>query len=470
MENTSDQYYNPETKTMNLSGVIPKNTGEFKLSIPTDCECLHLDNNGLKQLSSNLPEGLKVLSASGNHITSIPELPEGLTHLVLSNNKITKVENIPKSCVYLDMRYNKVSSLDTAENNLKTLKLNFNSLITFKENSLPNSLEHLEVTNNNLTDVKNLPDSIKLLNLSNNSISKITQMPSNLEKLVLINNKILSLENVKYSEKLSEIEIEYNYLEKIPDGLPKSLKGLFLDHNKISVLNNCPEELETLSVDSNQVHTVEKLPENLLELHISNNQLTSLKNLPNTIEDLHAKNNLLRILKHIPKECGTLDVRNNLIETVKVTKCFKNLRDLSILGNNIKDVDTLVYKLNKLQVLSDIIPDEESSGSESEIDFENFSDNISIGSDIDPRLLDEDMMDNEGEVTSDDILNFTKKLKKNKLRTSVKVEDQNSQVKDKEQPKRSTQRVRNKSPTQRVRNKSPTQRVRNKSPTQPKSK
>ena len=88
MENTSDQYYNSETKTMNLSGVIPKNTGEFKLSIPTDCECLHLDNNGLKQLSSNLPEGLKVLSASGNDITSIPELPEGLTHLVLSNNKI----------------------------------------------------------------------------------------------------------------------------------------------------------------------------------------------------------------------------------------------------------------------------------------------------------------------------------------------------------------------------------------------
>jgi hypothetical protein len=149
------------------------------------------------------------------------------------------------------MRYNKVSSLDASNSNLKTLKLNFNSLKSFKESTLPNTLEHLEVTNNNLTDVKNLPDSVKLLNLSNNSISKTTQMPSNLEKLVLINNKILSLDGVKYSEKLSEIEIEYNYLEKIPEGLPKSLKGLFLDHNKISVLNNCPEELETLSCDSN---------------------------------------------------------------------------------------------------------------------------------------------------------------------------------------------------------------------------
>jgi hypothetical protein len=177
-------------------------------------------------------------------------------------------------------------------------------------------------------------------------------------------------------------------------------------------------------------------------LHISNNQLTSLKKLPNTIEDLHAKNNLLRVLKHIPKECGTLDVRNNLIETVKVTKCFKNLRDLSILGNNIKDVDTLIYKLNKLQVLSDIIPDEESSNSESEIDFDNFSDNmsdnmseplsenmsenLSDGSDIDPRLLDEDMMDNEGEVTSDDILNFSKKLKKPKKPKKQPIETQKS--------------------------------------------
>ena len=180
----------------------------------------------------------------------------------------------------------------------------------------------------------------------------------------------------------------------------------------------------------------------------------NLQNLSNTIEDLHAKNNLLRELKHIPKECGTLDVRNNLIETVKVTKCFKNLRDLSILGNYIKDVDTLIYKLNRLEVLSDIIPDEDSSNSESEIDFDNLSENMSEnlsdnmsenmsdGSDIDPRLLDEDMLDHEGEVTSDDILNFSKKLKKqkkskkdkskkDKLRPSVQVEDKNSKAQSK---------------------------------------
>ena len=43
----SSEYYDEKTKTMNLSGVIPKNTGEFKLTIPSDCESLHLDNNGL---------------------------------------------------------------------------------------------------------------------------------------------------------------------------------------------------------------------------------------------------------------------------------------------------------------------------------------------------------------------------------------------------------------------------------------
>ena len=185
------------------------------------------------------------------------------------------------------------------------------------------------------------------------------------------------------------------------------------------------KNLEALSCDSNQIHTIEQLPDKLVELHISNNQLTNFKKLPNSIEELHAKNNLLKELKVIPKSCTLLDVRNNLIEDVKVTKSFKNLNDISILGNYIKDVDSLIYKLNKLEIFSDIIPEEESSNSESEIDFENMSDHLSedfsddLSDDInEPKLfLEGEEMKNNGEITPDDILNFSKKLNKKNVKS-----------------------------------------------------
>ena len=307
---------------------------------------------------------------------------------------------------------------------MESLKLNYNDLTHFKEKSLPDTLTNLEATNNKFNEIKNIPDSVKILNLSNNLITNIVKLPNNLKKLILQNNKITSLVNIDYPNTMTELEMEYNYLESIPLNLPESLKGLFLDNNKISVLNNCPPNLEVLSCDSNQIHTIENVSKNLLELHISDNQLTKLQNLSNTIEDLHIKNNLLKELKIIPKNCTSLDVRNNLIEIVKVTKCFKNLSELSILGNKIKDVDSLIYKLNRLEVFSDIIPEEESSNSESEIDFDDMKYNSSNDSeqlsDVQLDDLDIPKFNNENnEVTADDILNYSKQLndhskKKNK--------------------------------------------------------
>jgi hypothetical protein len=172
-----------------------------------------------------------------------------------------------------------------------------------------------------------------------------------------------------------------------------------------------------LSCDSNQIHTIVDLPTSLLELHISNNQLTNLKNISDSVEDLHVKNNFLKVLKVIPRECVSLDARNNFIQTVKVTKCFKNIRDIQLLGNNIDEVDKLLYKLNKLDAMTDLI-NEDDSQSESEIDFENMSnpdnvsdlENESNGGNISIEEVDDEssvmtnMMEGEEEITPEQIL------------------------------------------------------------------
>ena len=103
-----------------------------------------------------------------------------------------------------------------------------------------------------------------------------------------------------------------------------------------------------------------------------------------------------------------------------------------------------------MSLLDNEITSKSSFFSESEIDFdnlsenmsenlsENMSENMSDGSDIDPRLLDEDMLDHEGEVTSDDILNFSKKLKKkkkskkDKMKPSVEVESKKTKGQSKQ--------------------------------------
>ena len=399
-----NQFYDTNTCTLNLNGTIPKNSGSFKLSIPDGCKHIHLDNNGLKGLPGNLQEGIISLTASGNLIKSIPTLPKSLQYLNVSNNKITNLSNLPENLVHLVAKYNNITSLDLKNTKLNTVNISFNKLTKFTKECLPSTLKTLYVTNNFLENIDNLPDNLDLLDASNNFISKIVNVPDELTKLKLANNRLETLD-YRFNGKLEDLEVEFNYLDNIPTNLPKKLHGLYLDHNRIGVLENLPENLETLSVESNQIFKINNLPNELRELHLCDNSLSSLENIPNSVEELDISRNRITELKIIPKECTILHAQHNKIRRVKVTKFFKNLEELYIEGNDIQELETLKFKLVKLEIESDLLEEEEGSDSDFGNDeYDNLSDEEIRES---KPVVDVSKLQQNKEITAADIINLS---------------------------------------------------------------
>lgn len=156
--------------------------------------------------------------------------------------------------------------------NLQSLDLSFNGLTdsTIKDFHLPPSLEHLNLSNNQLTDIKNssFPHSqltnLKTLNLSNNNIMKVgirdprngVGGPFRLEYLNLSGN-ILS-----------------NYREMFQCLFFLGVKHIDLSRNMIDTLSPFPEHMLSINLTGNYIsfrasHIMEIFPAALQRLSLS---------------------------------------------------------------------------------------------------------------------------------------------------------------------------------------------------------
>ncbi|KPP70204.1 podocan-like [Scleropages formosus] len=192
-----------------------------------------------------------------------------------------------------------------------------------------NSLEYLDLSNNNLSVVpKGLPRNLVLLHLEKNSIRSITSdvlTPiRNLEYLLLHNNKLrsraihpLAFQGLK---KLHTLHMYNNQLERVPRGLPRRAKTLMLLHNLISEINRNDlallYTLTELNLSYNKITTPKLHKEafrklRLLEsLDLSGNSLYALPlGLPKSLQVLKAKDNQMSIIPD-----GALSGMTNLRE------------------------------------------------------------------------------------------------------------------------------------------------------------
>jgi Leucine-rich repeat (LRR) protein len=160
---------------------------------------------------------LQNIVLTNNDLVEINELPRMLKSLMLQENRNLNVNNIPN-----------FSNLE----NLKDLSLKKTCLNDLE--NIPNSVEKLEISYNNLKKINNLPKNLKMLDASNcqlKSIDEISLVATNLKYLNLSNNMIEILPTLP--DTIEEVNISDNLLVKIENNImPGQLKVFNIDNNK----------------------------------------------------------------------------------------------------------------------------------------------------------------------------------------------------------------------------------------------
>ncbi|XP_077439905.1 podocan isoform X2 [Vanacampus margaritifer] len=264
-----------------------------------------LTDDGLPDHMFNASDNLEILTMSSNFLRTVPKnLPPSLYRLHLKSNKLEKIP---------------AGALDSLQN-LRELYLQNNFLsnegMDNETFSQLNSLECLDLSNNNLSVVPNgLPRNLVLLHLEKNAIRSIPadalNSVRNLEYLLLHNNKLRSrfIHPAAFQglKKLHTLHMYNNQLERVPRGVPRRAKTLMLLHNSISEIGRN---------DLSLLYT-------LTELNLSYNQLSNAKlhrdafRKLRQLETLHLSGNVLHALPvGLPRSLKVLEVKNNQLASV----------------------------------------------------------------------------------------------------------------------------------------------------------
>lgn len=171
----------------------------YETNIPRLSDNLHtliMCNINYLKFPPKWPSNLKSLDISGSeleNLENIMELPEKLEELILQRTSIT---SFTSNQLY---RFKNLKKLDISGNE-------FEELPEF----LPETLEDLDISRNNIKFIGKLSKSLKKLNISDNQmLNEITQWPSNLTTLNILN--IPNIEFPKLPSTLKELRTSYMY-------------------------------------------------------------------------------------------------------------------------------------------------------------------------------------------------------------------------------------------------------------------
>jgi len=188
--------------------------------------------------------------------------------------------------------------------------------IDWNDKEALNNLTHLDLINNQITDITILKDLTNLtqLYLSNNQITDITPLKDlkNLTQLHLSSNQITDITPLKDLTSLTTLYLSYNQITDItPLKDLKNLTELVLFNNQITNITPLKDlkNLTNLDLRRNQITDITPLKDlkNLTTLNLNNNQITDITPLKDLIKlkRLNLDNNKI---KFFPKELLNLNL------------------------------------------------------------------------------------------------------------------------------------------------------------------
>ena len=146
----------------------------------------------------------------------------------------------------------------------------FNDFHKIEELQTFNKMTSLTLINESIKDL-----SLIILNILN---------PLNIVYLCLNQNEIINIDCIDKLENLEELQINFNFIEKIPNSFYKlkKLKKFWACENNISFIENLPNSIESLWLANNYIENIsENFKDliNLKELNLAGNFISDLKDL-----------------------------------------------------------------------------------------------------------------------------------------------------------------------------------------------
>ncbi|XP_042538277.1 fibromodulin [Dipodomys spectabilis] len=280
---------------------------------PHECDCppnfptaMYCDNRNLKYLPF-VPSRMKYVYFQNNQIAAIQEgvfdNATGLLWVALHGNQITS-DKVGRR-VFSKLRQ------------LERLYLDHNNL-TRMPGPLPRSLRELHLDHNQISRVPNNAleglENLTALYLQHNEIQEVGSSMRGLRSLILL-------------------DLSYNNLRRVPDGLPSALEQLYLEHNNVytmpdSYFRGSPKllyvRLSHNSLTNSGLATNTFNSSSLLELDLSYNQLQKIPPVNTNLENLYLQGNRINEFS-ISSFCTVVDMMN-----------FSKLQVLRLDGNEIQ--------------------------------------------------------------------------------------------------------------------------------------
>ncbi len=283
---------------------------------------------------------------------------------------ISKIINIKwqRTVKYSINQNKKIIGLSITKFNLENI---YNLLPTGSD--LLNSLTHLNLYQNNITDISILKNfrCLQELYLQNNKIADISLLKelTNLSILHLENNEIIDISALKYLKRLRILGLMDNKISNISP-LMDLIKLTKLNLNGTKISDIFPlrklQNITELSLVGNDISDISALRElkNITYLNLSWNEkitdisvlkelkkLTELKLMRNVISDISS----LKELKNLTE----LDLSENIIFNISSLKKLKKLTILNLQWNEITDISSLkeLETVKELRLHSNLISD-----------------------------------------------------------------------------------------------------------------
>lgn len=191
---------------------------------------------------------------------------------------------------------------------LKHLNIEGNMINSFEGiNNLKNIIS-INLSDNQIQEIKALDSSIKQLNLSKNKLSSLNTLDKlqldSLEEFYIAENKIKSIEKIKKAKNLKKLVLSHNKIHNIEEiGFLEHLELLFLDNNQITNIKSLKHltKLKILKLDHNKVSSLREI----FELKSVLPDLKEISLVGNPLDQTQENYNLY---KEITKFIETIDV------------------------------------------------------------------------------------------------------------------------------------------------------------------
>lgn len=306
-----------------------------------------IDDNTLKSIN---PENIYVLDDKCYDKNSIREIlytskvnPSTGKQFKQSVYEDFNIENIHKNEKYNELDLNNYgledsNLFDYDFNDYNSVILdnnNLNTLGKFDRLNYDNTIIYLSASNNHI--VFNLGDTL----------------PKYIKTLILNNNKIRLLNDIKFPNTLEDLELSGNLIESLLNiNFSINLLSLNLSNNKIKSLNNVtfPKSLLDLNLSQNEINSLNNLRLSIEKINLSHNNINSLEyvTFSQGIKFLDLSNNKISentyMLKiNFPSSLIRLNLSNNKITNLRDFNFNRELKDLRLSDNLISSLKNINF-------------------------------------------------------------------------------------------------------------------------------